>query len=96
MRVVRFVKRAQQLGFSLDEVESLLHLADGGPESCEAAQHLARGRVSELDHRIADLRAMRDSLDRLLATCSLPRAQRECPLLRAIGQEVDEEGGDDD
>lgn len=84
VRIVRFVKRAQELGFSLEEVESLLELADGGPESCDAARQLAERRVSELDRRIANLRSMRDSLDRLIATCALPRAERECPLLQSI------------
>jgi Hg(II)-responsive transcriptional regulator len=86
VRIVRFVKRAQELGFSLGEVESLLELSDGGPESCDAAQQLAKRRINELDRRIADLQAMRESLGQLLATCSLPRAQRECPLLQSIEQ----------
>lgn len=41
VRVVRFVKSAQQLGFSLEEVDTPLHLAAGGPESCDAAKTLA-------------------------------------------------------
>jgi DNA-binding transcriptional MerR regulator len=85
VRIVRFIKRAQQLGFSLDKVESLLDLAAGGPEGCDAAQELAQHRIQELDRRIADLRAMRDSLDRLVTTCSMPRPERECPLLQCIG-----------
>jgi alkylmercury lyase len=84
VRIVRFIKRAQELGFSLNEVESLLELADGGPDRCDDAQLLARQRVAELDRRISDLRAMRDSLQQLLATCSMPRAERECPLLQSI------------
>jgi Hg(II)-responsive transcriptional regulator len=96
VRLVRFVKRAQELGFSLAEVESLLELAGGGPENCDAARRLAQRRVAELDRRIADLRAMRDSLDRLLATCSLPRAERECPLLQSIEHAASAEGADDD
>ncbi len=48
VRIVRFIKRAQQLGFTLVEVETLLELAVGGPEACDAAQALT-------DHRIADL-----------------------------------------
>ncbi|MBO0836584.1 MAG: MerR family DNA-binding protein [Actinobacteria bacterium] len=86
VRIVRFVKRAQELGFSLDEVESLLELSNGGPESCDAVQELASRRIAELDHRIADLAAMRGSLTRLLATCSQPRAERDCPLLQSIDQ----------
>ena len=84
IRIVRFIKRAQTLGFPLDEVEALLELAHGGPEACDAVQRLAGGRIAELDRRIADLRAMRDSLDRLLATCHMPRAERDCPLLQSI------------
>src|SRR5262245_31796906 len=84
--IVRFVKHVQQLGFSLDEAESLLELAAGGPENCDATQRLARRRMAELDRRIADLAAMRDSLDRLLATCSRPRAGRECPLLQCVAE----------
>ena len=41
VEVVRFVKRAQELGFNLDEVESLLDLAAGGPASCDKARGLA-------------------------------------------------------
>lgn len=93
VRIVRFIKRAQQLGFSLDEVEALLTLAEGGPEGCEAAQEVAWARIAELDRRIADLMAMRGSLERLVATCALPREVRECPLLQALEAS---QGGEDD
>lgn len=83
-RVVRFVKRAQELGFTLTEVESLLDLAAGGPKSCEAAQGLAGEKISELNAKIASLASMRDSLQTLLDTCSRPRRERECPLIQSI------------
>jgi Hg(II)-responsive transcriptional regulator len=82
--VVRFIKRAQELGFSLAEVETLLHLADGGPESCESVQELANQKIAELDDRLASLQDMRRSLRRLVATCTRPRAERECPLIRSL------------
>ncbi|TMC12216.1 MAG: MerR family transcriptional regulator [Chloroflexi bacterium] len=91
VRMVRFVKRAQELGFSLDEVDALLDLAGGGPEACEAVQRLTGERIAELDRRIADLQAMRRSLQRLVATCHRPRSDRECPLIRSI--EADAERG---
>jgi len=53
VRVVRFVKRAQELGFSLAEVETLLDLAAGGPDSCDLAQELATQKIGELDAKIA-------------------------------------------
>jgi Hg(II)-responsive transcriptional regulator len=84
VRLVRFIKRAQELGFNLDEVESLLELAGGGPDSCDAAIQLAERRMAELDHRIADLRAMRDALAHLVRSCDRPPHRRECPLVRSI------------
>ena len=83
-----FVKRAQQLGFSLTEVEELLHLADGGPENCDSARALAETHLIELDRKIADLTRMRESLGELLSTCSRPRAGRTCPLLKAIHEQT--------
>jgi Hg(II)-responsive transcriptional regulator len=82
--VVRFIKQAQELGFSLSEVEALLALASGGPESCDAARELAIQKMEDLDRRIASLRGMRTSLQTLVATCARPRAERECPMLRSI------------
>ena len=84
VELLRFVKRAQELGFTLVEIEDLLHLADGGPDSCERARALAEAHAAGLDRKIADLRRMRASLRELVATCERPRADRSCPLLHAI------------
>ena len=95
VRIVRFIKRAKALGFTLDEVESLLDLAAGGPESCDMARELTLRRRAELDRRIADLLAVRASLDRLVATCAMPRGERECPLLRALEGDANGRGDRD-
>jgi MerR family transcriptional regulator, mercuric resistance operon regulatory protein len=84
VELLRFVKRAQELGFTLDEVEELLHLNGGGPEGCDAARALAAARKADLEARIVDLQRMRDSLAELVATRDLPPADRSCPLLTAI------------
>lgn len=83
--VLRFVKRAQELGFTLAEVAELLVLAEGGPEACDSARSLAEVHIAELDLKLADLRRMRESLRALAATCQRPRADRSCPLLDTIG-----------
>lgn len=88
VRVVRFVKHAQALGFALVGVEQLLALADGGPRSCEQARMLAETQMAELDRKIADLQRMRASLGELVATCERPRAERSCPLLEAIDSDA--------
>lgn len=84
VEALRFIKRAQQLGFTLNEVEQLLHLAAGGPDACDAARMLANHRISDLEARIADLRAMRDSLWQLVQTCERPHGERECALLESL------------
>jgi DNA-binding transcriptional MerR regulator len=84
VRTVRFVKRAQQLGFALADAQALLTLAAGGPERCDAARGMAEEKIAEFDRRIADLEAMRDSLVQLASSCSRPREERECPLLWAL------------
>jgi Hg(II)-responsive transcriptional regulator len=84
VRVVRFVKRAQQLGFTLDEVVELLHLAQGGPASCEEAKTMAHTRITDLQQRIEQLTGMRDALARLVDTCDQPRAERDCPILQDL------------
>lgn len=95
VQIVKFVRRAQKLGFSLEEINSLLELSAGGPESCEAARELASAKVAELDQKLASITAMRGSLLRLIDTCALPRDRRECPLLHAIETD-DTPGGTDD
>jgi MerR family transcriptional regulator, mercuric resistance operon regulatory protein len=84
VRVVRFVKRAQQLGFTLADIEELLHLAGGGPASCEEAKMIARARIADLQQRIAQLVGMCDALARLVDTCEQPRAERDCPILHEL------------
>ena len=93
VHIVRFVKRAQQLGFTLVEIETLLDLAAGGPAGCDAAQVLASEKIAALDEKLATLVAMRDSLRQLLMTCERPRHRRECPLLSAIADDAAADGG---
>ncbi|MEU4710849.1 organomercurial lyase [Nocardia salmonicida] len=76
--VVRFVKRAQELGFSLAEIRELLHLAEG-PDDCDTARVVAQARIDQLAQRISELERMQQSLGELTRTCEMPRAQRSCP-----------------
>jgi Hg(II)-responsive transcriptional regulator len=84
VRVVRFIKQAQSLGFTLSDTEELLHLAEGGPESCDEVQRMAAEKISALGEKIRLLEEMRTSLERLQETCTKSPADRECPLLAAL------------
>jgi MerR family transcriptional regulator, mercuric resistance operon regulatory protein len=84
VQIVRFIKHAQELGFTLTDIEHLLRLAAGELGSCKLVRAVATKKLDELQRKIAMLQAMRRSLKRLVETCDLPRAKRECQLLQAI------------
>lgn len=82
---VRFIKEAQKLGFTLSEVETLLHLGHGGPSDCDAVRELATEKLCDLEDRMASLSTMHHSLEQLIATCERPLRNRVCPLIAALG-----------
>lgn len=65
-----FVRRARDLGFTLDQIRGLLALSDDRDQSCSAVDTVARQHVSEIDRKIADLRALRRELQEMLDQCS--------------------------
>ena len=84
VRRVRFIKRAQQVGFSLDEVGELLALADGN--GCSPACGVAERRLADIDAKIADLVAMRRALHNLVDACQGSAAQDPCPLVASFAR----------
>jgi MerR family mercuric resistance operon transcriptional regulator len=78
---IRFIKRAQALGFTLDEIESLLALEDG--TNRRSVQRIAHARLAEIRARLADLRKLERTLTHLLHECEEERTPR-CPIIAAI------------
>lgn len=81
---LRFIKRAQQLGFSLDEVRQLLTLEDGG--QCGATRRLAEARLAEVEAKLASLARMRRELKRLIAECSGAARAPACPIIDTLSE----------
>ncbi len=81
---LRFIKRAQQLGFTLKEIGDLLELGAG---ACAETRVLAEARLADIEMRLHDLQAMRRTLTRLIQAC---RAGREtaCPIVESLGGEM--------
>lgn len=82
MARVRFIKIAQRLGFTLDEVASLLKLEDG--TRCSEAADIARHKLAEVRARLADLTSMEAALADLTARCEKSRGRVSCPLIDAL------------
>lgn len=81
---VRFIKRAQELGFSLKEVAGLLSLRVGPDATCGDVKKLADGKIAEINGKIQSLERMRGALTRLVETCEESRQAEECPILWAF------------
>ena len=79
---LRFVKSAQHLGFSLDEIVELLKLEDG--THCREAAALAALRLADVRTRLADLRRMERVLSRLMRECGSRGGRVSCPLIDAL------------
>ncbi|MEW6580526.1 MAG: Hg(II)-responsive transcriptional regulator [Chloroflexota bacterium] len=79
---VRFVKSAQRLGFSLDDVAELLKLEDG--THCTEAREQAEHKLADVRAKLADLRRIERALQGLIERCCEVRGQVRCPLISAL------------
>ncbi len=77
------VRRARDLGFSLDQVRELLGLADQRDRSCEAVDMIARQHLAEVERKIADLNALRDELADLIGCCRKGTVA-ECRIIETL------------
>ena len=79
---VRFIKRAQVLGFTLDEVGSLLELDEAC--ACTETRELATHKLQVIEEKLADLKAMRKALTALLRQCDVGTTRGDCPIIHAL------------
>lgn len=78
-----FIRRARDLGFSLDQVRELLQLADDRERSCEAVDQVAREHLGEVERKITDLEALRRELRDLIGQCRHGTVA-ECRIVQAL------------
>jgi MerR family mercuric resistance operon transcriptional regulator len=79
---LRFIRRAQQLGFTLDEIAGLLQLADGTDR--RSIRRITAQRLTQLRARLADLQRMADALEHVLHECEHAGRAPRCPIIEAI------------
>ena len=84
VRRVRFIKRAQELGFSLREIKELLALRFEPDTSCANVRERAENKLSDIDQKISDLKRMRKALARLAAACPGRGNTSNCPILESL------------
>jgi len=80
---IKFIKRAQSIGFSLKEIETLLEL---GNQQCSETRDLASSKLVLVKNKIKDLRSIERTLKDLITHCELSDNDEYCPLIDSISQ----------
>lgn len=78
-----FIRRSRDLGFSLDQVRTLLDLSDDRDRPCTAIDAIAREHLAGVDRKIADLQALRRELARMIDQCRCDTVA-ECRIIEAL------------
>ena len=86
-RRLTFIRRARELGFSLEDVRGLLVLVDGGENSCAEVKALTLEHSRDIHHKIIDLRKIERVLQAMAARCDEGEVP-ECPVIDALFQDA--------
>ena len=81
---LRFIRRAKDLGFSLHEIQELLHLSESSNADRAEVRSLAKRRLDDIEHKLRELEAMRATLTKLVGLCSGRGALQGCPIIETL------------
>lgn len=84
IRRLRFIKNAQRLGFTLQEISVLLNLRVQSPTQCENVKQTAEAKLQQVKGKIRSLRLLARALQKLVAACDAEQQTGACPLLQAL------------
>lgn len=90
---VRFIRGAQELGFSLDEIEELLALRVEDPSSCSAVEATTRAKLQDVRRKIGELGRMEKVLEKLASSCAARQPTTHCPILESLEEATRESPG---
>jgi MerR family mercuric resistance operon transcriptional regulator len=83
LKRIQFIKRAQQLGFSLKEVEELLQLGEG---HCDDVRQLAESKRDKIVQQINDLQNLETTLNELISCCKNSSSTSSCAIVEALSK----------
>src|SRR2546428_12529174 len=86
---LRFIKHAQELGFSLQEIQELLGLRVRHGAACDTVERTTRQKIEVVQQKIRDFQRMKRTLERLAAACAVRRPTAECPILEVLEDHAD-------
>lgn len=84
---LKFIRRAQQVGFTLREIQDLISLRDDPDARRADVRDRATGKIADIDAKVRDLLAMRESLVNLLEACEGDGPASGCSIIMALGDQ---------
>jgi Hg(II)-responsive transcriptional regulator len=84
---LHFIKRAQQLGFSLKEIMELLRLRVDAQTTCEEVKQRTEAKIAEVERKLVELQPMRQALLQVASLCTGQGPASACPMLDALDQQ---------
>lgn len=87
VRRLRFIKRAQELGFSLNEIDELLALRSSPRGSSAEVRRRAEAKIEDIEAKLRTLQSMKRTLQKLASSCAGCGPASECPILESLDRE---------
>ncbi len=84
VRRIKFIRKAQQIGFSLREIQELLWLRADPSADCSDVREKAAFKIDQVDEKISELKKIRKALERVIADCPGRGALKGCTILEAL------------
>lgn len=86
---IRFIKRAQELGFTLEEIAELLALRVRHGEACGEVRRRAKVKIAVVQQKLRELERLKGALERLVEACRRRAPTAECPILEALEEPME-------
>ncbi|MCA9639353.1 MAG: MerR family transcriptional regulator [Myxococcales bacterium] len=83
---IRFIKRAQGLGFSLEEIEELMSLRPAKGRQRQRVRRIAETKLETIESKLAELEGIREALRQLVKDCEAGCDDADCPIIEALSQ----------
>lgn len=96
LKRLRFIRRAQELGFSLEDIAVLLKLSQNRSARAADVRRITAEKMADIERRIKDLERMKGGLQALAEKCDGQGSAIDCPILAALNAEDDWDRGDRD
>jgi Hg(II)-responsive transcriptional regulator len=89
---IRFIRNAQELGFSLQDIRELLSLRNSSAATCGDFQHAAEAKLADIDAKLRSLLRMKEALRKLVSACDGQSPTAQCPIIKALETEKKNDG----